>query len=88
MITFKQQITVSEELVQGMAHNLGWHSELHTETPEEYVAKKAKEYMTGFFIPFGEQLVAQQLSETKEQLEQAIIEPVKNALISEVVISE
>lgn len=87
MITFKQQITVPEELVQGIAVELGWEEELEI-TPEQFVDLKAKEHTARFFLPFGQKLVEQQLATAKAQLEQAIIVPVKEALITEVVHSE
>jgi len=84
MKTFKQQITVSDELVVGFALYLGWVEEMEI-TPEEFVNQKSKEYMQNFFLGFGRKLVEDQLAEAKNQLEQTIIKPVQDALTTEVV---
>lgn len=87
MITFKQQITVPEELVQGLAIDLGWGEDLGI-TAEQFVDQRAKAHTANFFLPFGRSLVEQQLADARTQLEQAIITPVQDALITEVVIEE
>lgn len=119
MITFKQQITVPEELVEGLAVFLGYkptltrineivdddttdpvtvhHEEEEYPNPEtaiEYIDKLAKENTAKFFKPFGEKLVQDELTklgideqkkQAEAQLEQAIVMPVMDALITEIV---
>jgi hypothetical protein len=120
MITFKQQITVPKELVQGLALDLGWTPKLtrqveivdddttepitvHSEdeeypnpvSAEEYIDQKAKEHTQNFFLPFGEKLVEQavasaqaQVEHAKEMAQEQIIEPILQALTTEIVTSE
>jgi hypothetical protein len=87
MITFKQELTVSEELVQGLAYELGWTDSIQVqevgtpfetsqENPEsytEFVQRKAREHMIEFFLPFGEKLVTQEIINQgiEEQMKQA-----------------
>lgn len=115
MITFKQTITVSDELVQGLAVFLGYQptltrdlpldperevrTEIQTEeypnpeTAEEYVDRLAKDHTANFFKAFGDKLVQDELTklgideqkeQSKKQLEDAVIKPVTEVLITEV----
>lgn len=98
MITFKQQITVEQDLVDGLAQSLGYGptiivrqggdllTQTNPETTIEFIDRLAKKHTENFFLPFGKKLVEQQLAVPKAQLEQLIINPVMNALVTEVVI--
>lgn len=118
MITFKQQITVTEELVTGLSIFLGYKPTLtkenevvdddstdpvtthieteeypNPETAEEYVDKLAKAHTANFFKPFGDKLVQDELvklgiNEQKAQIENAIIKPVEEALVTQIIKTE
>jgi hypothetical protein len=82
MITFKQQITVQEELVTEFAQYLGWQE--GNISAEEYINQKSKQHMADFFLPFGYKLVNESLQQAREQLQSQIIQPVVDALATEV----
>jgi hypothetical protein len=86
MITFKQQITVPNELVLGLALELGWKesftytnnegvevTEQNPQTAEQFVDERSKQHTMNFFIPFGIKLVEQEIKKLgfDEQKEQA-----------------
>jgi hypothetical protein len=117
MITFKQQISVPEELVEAMAIEFGYkplltrqieqidYAEIDGEqieqsryfvteeyenpqTSAEFIDNVAKQHTINLFKPFGNKLVEQAVAEAKEQAEAQIVEPIVNALSTEIIYQE
>lgn len=97
MITFKQQLTVPEELVQGLALQLGYQTELPEEggvlvpnpqSAEDFIQERAREHMENFFLPYGQILIEEQLKSARQQLAQQIIGPIREAFVTEVIHEE
>lgn len=95
MKTFKQEITVSDELVQMFAIFLGYQPKIteypelteidNPESAEEYVDKMAKTHTQAFLKPFanflvGEEIAKLNIEQAKKQIEDAIVTPVMESL--------
>jgi hypothetical protein len=98
MTTFKQQLTVSEELVHAMALDLGYKSEYEWEengekkvaqnpqTPEQFIDELAKQNTINFFVPFGLKLVESEFKKLGfEEQERQIREQLKAQIMQPVI---